>query len=151
MLKTIKIERMWKVLCFLVCLFFSVYIYNSNTNSLIIVGVHLIKKKKTKGIRCNSFPWLIWFILSKYLAFIIFLKGFFFHVKKFGLTHPNSQPDWPNLFLTPLKWHFLSNPFLTYNLTPTRFDHLPCQPFKFFIRNVLFFISFRDNYKILLT
>ena len=148
MLKTVRVERMWKVLCFLVCLFFSVYIYNSNTNSLIKVGVHLIKKKQRVLVAIHFLDWFDSFFLNIWHFF--FLK-FFFHVKKCGLTHPNSQPDWPNLFLTLLKWHFLSDPFLTYNLTPTRLDHLPCQPFKFFVRNVLFFISFRDNYKMLLT
>ena len=64
-----------------------ILVYNSNTNSLIIVGVssaHLMEKKKKhltkkKGIICNSFPWLIWFILSKNLAFIYLLN--FFNVK----------------------------------------------------------------------
>ena len=42
-------------------MFFSLYMYTNNTNSLIIVGAHLTRKKKkkqnkTKGIRCNSFP-----------------------------------------------------------------------------------------------
>ena len=48
--------------------FFPLHIYNSNTNSQIIVGVHLMKK--ARGIMCNSLPWLIWFILPKNLAFI---------------------------------------------------------------------------------
>ena len=42
-------------------MFFSLYMYTNNTNSLIIVGAHLTKKKtknkqtKTKGIMYNSF------------------------------------------------------------------------------------------------
>ena len=54
MLKTIGIGGIWKVVYFLVCLFFFLHMYNSNINSLIIVGAHL--KKKKKSIMCNLFP-----------------------------------------------------------------------------------------------
>ena len=43
-----RIARIWEALYFLVCLFFAIHMYNSKlvTNSLIIVGAHLTKKKK---------------------------------------------------------------------------------------------------------
>ena len=70
--------------------------YNSNTiytNSLIIVGAHLMKKKKNpKGIMYNLFPWLIWFILSKNLAF------FFFSCENMGQPEPACNPIGPTHF-----------------------------------------------------
>ena len=45
MLKTFRTRRIWKVLCFF-GLFFFIHMYNSNTESLIIVGAHLIEKNK---------------------------------------------------------------------------------------------------------
>ena len=44
---------------FIFCLFFSLHMYNSNTNSLLIIDAHLTKKtkqNKTKGIMYNLFP-----------------------------------------------------------------------------------------------
>ena len=57
--KPIRIGKMWKVLCFLVCLFFSLYMYTNNTNSLIIVGAALTKKNKGHYIQFVSFIDLI--------------------------------------------------------------------------------------------
>ena len=94
-----------EVLCFLVFSFFSPHhMYNSNTKSLIIVGAHLIGGKKR--IMCNLFLWLIWFILSKNLAF-------FFHVK-IWVSPTRPQPDYFDFFKMT---HFLTQPILTHNPT----------------------------------
>ena len=45
-----------KLYGFLVCLFFSLHMYNSKlvTDSQIIAGVHLMKKKGYQTIRCDD-------------------------------------------------------------------------------------------------
>ena len=63
MLITIKIRRIWKVL-YIFFWFFPLNMYNSNTNSLIIVSAYLVKKGVLCTIRfldwCDSFSLKIW-------------------------------------------------------------------------------------------
>ena len=63
MLITIKIRRIWKVLYFFFW-FFLLQMYNSNTNSLIIISAYLVEKRVLCAIRfldwCDSFFLKIW-------------------------------------------------------------------------------------------
>ena len=82
--KTIRIGRIWKVLCFLVYLFFSCHMYNSNTNSLIIVAAHLIekrkKKKRKKKEETNKQTNKGYYVCFVSLIDLIHSLNFFFHV-----------------------------------------------------------------------
>ena len=99
--KTIRIWKMWKVLCFLVCLFFSLYMYTNNTNSLIIVGATLTKKKQRALYTIRFFHWFNSFSLKIWHFFKLF---FFFLNVKIG----SAQPDWPNSFESWDVFHSLS-------------------------------------------